>query len=138
MSSLQASRKYRVPFHSIYKKMEKMGILTARMKKLQQKKDSLVLKKQPELSSFSPMEQLPPLPPLLPKQPGSWNSQPSFNSNSTFPSPVTEADSQLEDAPRHLSVMLDNGDGKLYGSEESRQNSGKIINFLLIMHDFYF
>ena len=135
MSSLQASRKYRVPFQSIYKKMEKMGILTARMKKLQQKKDSLDSKKQPELSSFSPMVQLHP---LQPKQPGSGISQPSFNSNSTFPSPGTEVDSQLREAPRHLSAMLDNGHGKLYGSEGSRRNSGKIRNFFQIMHDFYF
>ena len=135
MSSLQASRKYKVPFQSIFKKMEKMGILTARIKKLQLKKDSLDSKKQPELSSFSPMVQLHP---LQPKQPGSGISQPSFNSNSTFPSPVTEADSQLEDAPRRLSVMLDNGDGKLYGSEGSRRNSGKIRIFFQIMHDFYF
>ena len=135
MSSLQASRKYRVPFQSIHKKMEKMGILTARMKKLQPKKDSLDSKKQPELSSFSPMAQLPP---LQPEQPGSGNYQPSFNSDSTCPSPGTEVDSQLREAPRHLSVMLDNGDGKLYGSEGSRRNSGKIRNFLLIMHDIYF
>ena len=129
MSSLQASRKYKVPFQSIFKKMEKMGILTARIKKLQLKKVSLDSKKQPELSSFSPMAQLPPLPPLQPEQPGSGNSQPSFNSNSTFPKPGTEVDSQLREAPWHLSVMLDNGHEKLYGSEGSRQNSGKIRNF---------
>ena len=135
MSSLQASRKYRVSFQSIFKKMEKMGILTARIKKLQLKKVSLDSKKQPELSSFSPMAQLPP---LQPEQPGSGNSQPSFNSNSTFPKPGTEVDSQLREAPWHLSVMLDNGHGKLYGSEGSRRNSGKIRNFFQIMHDFYF